>query len=275
MCWKQRARRLNGRFVMLVGMAMLMAAVWQSGAQAGAQCTQMVASGNPDYPPYLWRDPVNPDRLIGANADLLKRLGHEIGVDISVIYGGPWSRVQEDARTGEIDLIAGAFFTLPRLDYMDYVYPAFQGTRSVIWVRDDFRLEYSQWTDLQGLEGATVINNSFGQDFDSFAKQHLTLRQVPTLEQSLKMLSLGRADYVVYEEYPAQAYMTRYNIEGIHSLEPPVSSEELYLTLSHKSKCNTPEMRGKLSKALYELVQRDTMKDLIRTNLQRWGVQTN
>ncbi|WP_165679102.1 substrate-binding periplasmic protein, partial [Metapseudomonas otitidis] len=94
-------------------------------ALAAKKCEHLVATGNPEYPPYLWRDPHNPKLLIGANADLLHRIGDEIGVKIDVLYTGPWSRAQDEVRTGRIDLIAGAFLTLPRLETMDYIHPAF------------------------------------------------------------------------------------------------------------------------------------------------------
>ena len=41
-------------------------------ANAAGKCERLVATGNPEYPPYLWRDPQNPKQLIGANADLTK-----------------------------------------------------------------------------------------------------------------------------------------------------------------------------------------------------------
>lgn len=59
-------------------------------AVAGAQeaCQRLTATGNPEYPPYLWRDPHDPHQLIGANADLLKYLGKQLGLEIEVVYGG-------------------------------------------------------------------------------------------------------------------------------------------------------------------------------------------
>ena len=38
---------------------------------AAGKCERLIASGNPDQPPYLWRDPQHPQQLIGASADLL------------------------------------------------------------------------------------------------------------------------------------------------------------------------------------------------------------
>lgn len=233
-------------------------------------CKQLVATGNPEYPPYLWRDAIDVNRLIGANADLMQMVSKEIGIPINVRYAGSWARVQEEAKLGRIDLVAGAFFTLERLDYMDYVYPSFRETRSVVWERLAAPIKYQRWADLQGLSGVTVINNSFGEDFDRFAKTSLKIAAVPSLEQALKMLQLGRVDYLVYEDSPAMAYIAKLGIDGLTPLATSVSNESLYLTLAHKSPCNTSELRAALAKAMYKLTRQNVMKKMLDTNIQLW-----
>lgn len=43
----------------------LLAALFVPGlAAAAGSCERLVATGNPEYPPYLWRDPQDPKRLI-------------------------------------------------------------------------------------------------------------------------------------------------------------------------------------------------------------------
>jgi polar amino acid transport system substrate-binding protein len=101
-------------------------------AVAAGKCERLVATGNPEYPPYLWRDPQNPQQLIGANADLLQHLANELGVAVEIIHTGPWSSAQDEVRTGRVDLMVGAFLTLPSLEVMDYVHPAFFHTPSVV-----------------------------------------------------------------------------------------------------------------------------------------------
>ena len=248
-----------------------------SGGPAAAQgCTQLTASGNPEYPPYLWRDPDNEARLIGANAELMQWLSKEIGVPVDVQYSGPWGRVQEETRLGHLDLIAGAFFTLPRTEYMDYFHPAFHETRSVIWTRgDNNALKFRRWSDLVGRQGVTVINNSFGEEFDRYAKDKLRINQVPSLEQAIQIVQNSRADYLVYEESPGQAFLARRNIADVKMLGEPVARENLYLTMSHRSACNTPEMRGRIARALYKLSRDKTaMAGFVERALQLWRKQT-
>ncbi|MDO9618885.1 MAG: transporter substrate-binding domain-containing protein [Pseudomonas sp.] len=258
------------RLVLLLFAALLMPAF----AVAAGKCERLVATGNPEYPPYLWRDPQNPQQLIGANADLLQHLAKELGVVVDIIYTGPWSRAQDEVRTGRVDLIAGAFLTLPRLGVMDYVHPAFYFTPSVVWVHRGAEFPYAGWDDLRNRTGDTLVNNSFGQAFDAYAKGNLTLEGVASLTQAFQKLLLGRTDYVLYERYPGQALADSLGMQGdLLVLDPPISSEGLYLTLSHNSACNDAWLRGMLAKKMNEAIASGLPDDLLQRNLQRWKDQ--
>ena len=248
--------------------------LWLGHAAAQApSCKGLVATGNPEYSPYLWRDPSDDTRLIGANADLMQLLSKEIGLPIEVKYLGSWARVQEQAKSGRVDLIAGAFFTLPRLEYMDYFYPAFRGTRTVIWTPAKNSFPYKAWSDLKGRKGLTVLNNSFGEGFDRYAKEFLQIDEVSQLEQAFRMLGVGRAQYIVYEEDPGLALAAKLGYTELKTSAVAVSNEGLHLTLSHLSPCNTGELRGRIAKALHKLTKDNVMKQLVETNIQRWRQQ--
>jgi len=253
----------------------LLATVLLSGPLfAAGKCERLVATGNPEYPPYLWRDPQSPQHLIGANADLLTLIGEQLGVKIEILYTGPWSRAQDEVRTGRVDLLAGAALTLPRLEYMDYVHPAFFSSPSVVWVRKDQGFPYSGWEDLRGRTGGTLVHNSFGQQFDAFAKANLNLEEAPSLLQAFQKLLLGRSDYVLHERYPGMALAgTQGMLESLETLEPPISSEGLYLTLAHDSACNDPWLRGQLAKKMTELTAAGLPETLLQRNLERWKAQ--
>lgn len=258
------------RSFLLLFAALLMPAL----AVAAGKCERLVATGNPEYPPYLWRDPQNPQQLIGANADLLQHLAKELGVVVDIIYTGPWSRAQDEVRTGRVDLIAGAFLTLPRLEVMDYVHPAFYFTPSVVWVHRGAEFPYAGWDDLRNRTGDTLVNNSFGQAFDTYANSNLTLEGVSSLTQAFQKLLLGRTDYVLYERYPGQALADSLGMQDdLLVLDPPISSEGLYLTLSHNSACNDAWLRGMLAKKMNEAITSGLPDALLQRNLQRWKDQ--
>lgn len=256
-----------------LGLALLAAGALSASAQAQTPCKTLVASGNPQYPPYLWRDPDNDTRLVGAIAELAEWLGNEMGVSIELRYVGNWARVQEETRAGRVDMITGAFFTLPRTEYMDYALLPFRETRSVIIQREGSTFPFQRWEDLISRKGLTVINNSFGQAFDRFANESLSLGKVSSLDQALQMLDRGRADYLVYEDSPAEAYIARLGLRNLRLMPTPVAQEQLYVTVSHRSSCNTPELRGALTRAMFKLRQNKLMNGFVERGVQLWKEQ--
>ncbi|MDF3932053.1 substrate-binding periplasmic protein [Pseudomonas citronellolis] len=261
-------RRRGSLLLMLGGLLTL-----DAGA-ASNQCSLLVATGNPEYPPFLWRDPQHPDRLIGASAELLEQLGKAMGLSIRVRYTGSWARAQEEARLGRVDLIAGAFLTPEREQLMDYIRPAFLTTDNVVWVHKGDAFPYRRWDDLRGHKGGTLVNNSFGAAFDDYARQNLALEEVPSVAQAFQKLALGRTDYVLYERFPGLASASSLGLQQrLQALEPPVSSEGLFLTLAHASPCYGPELRGQLQEKMTELIAAGVPQRLLQSNLQRWQAQ--
>ncbi|TNC82205.1 MAG: ABC transporter substrate-binding protein [Oleiphilus sp.] len=234
-------------------------------------CSRLVATGNPEYPPYLFRQSIENNNLVGANTEIFQKIAKQLDIDIEVIYTGPWSRAQKEVREGRIDLIAGAFFTVPRAQYMDYIYPAFLTTQSVVWNSIKKPIQFERREDLIGKKGVTVIHNSFGQEFDSFAKEKLDIDTVPSLEQAFTRLDRGRADYLLYERSPALAYTSIWGIDDQHQVAgPAISAEGLYLTISHKSECNTGELRGRLTQAVREIVESGQAEKALKDGLETW-----
>lgn len=243
-------------------------------ASAADECVHLTATGNPEYPPYLWRDPQDPQHLIGANADLLQHLAEELGLQLEITYAGPWARAQEEVRMGRIDLLAGYFFTRARETEVDFIQPAFLHTPSVVWVRSDSPIAYQSWDDLRGLKGGVLVNNSHGERFDEFARTNLNLEAVPGARQAFEKLLHKRSDYVVFERFPGMALVQVLGIDTqVQSLEPPISSEGLYLAISQDSPCNQPPLRARLAAKMEQILASDLPQRLVTENLQRWKAQ--
>lgn len=152
---------------------------------------------------------------------------------------------------------------------MNYVHPPFLSTNSVVWQHREKSFNYREKQDLVGKLGVTVIHNSFGQEFDDFSSKQLNIEYVPSLKQAFGMLSLKRVDYVLYEKNPGIFYASQMGVsDNIMPLSPPVSSEGLYLTLSHKSKCNTPALRNALAKVIREMVDDGYMDKALKLGFE-------
>ncbi|MFT2111071.1 substrate-binding periplasmic protein [Marinomonas sp. 2405UD68-3] len=240
-------------------------------AETGASCTSMTATGNSEYPPFLWIEGENSNDLLGANRLIIDEISRRLGIPIKLMHTGPWSRAQLEVKSGRVDLMAGAFYTNARSDYMDYLWPAFLRTSSVVWKRTGQKLKYKKKEDLIDKRGVTVINNSFGQKFDDFAEKNLDIIFVSGLEQAFKMLIARRVDYAIYEKSPGIAYLNLLDMSADVVSLSPISSEGLYLTLSKGSSCNTPLMRQNLNNVLKEM-SRDGFNDkALEQSLVDWN----
>jgi len=64
-------------------------------------------------------------------------------------------------------------------------------------------------------------------------------------------------------------------ISGLRTVSPSLSNESLYFTMSHKSPCNSGDMRGRLSRAIYQLHKQATMNKLVESNIPLWRQQSS
>ena len=102
-------------------------------APAWAQCTRVVFSANPDYPPYHWAEG---DRIVGASVALTGRILDELGVAWQARFVGPWPRVLKSAEFGEIDLVVSLKPTPEREAYLEFTRnPSFPNPMAVFVAR--------------------------------------------------------------------------------------------------------------------------------------------
>ncbi|MGB8975181.1 MAG: amino acid ABC transporter substrate-binding protein, partial [Pseudomonas capeferrum] len=74
--------------------------------------------------------------------------------------------------------------------------------------------------------------------------------------------------------YPGMALAQTLGMQdSLQVLDPPVSSEGLYLALSHQSPCNQPQLREDLAREMKAIVSGALPEQLLRQNLERWHQQ--
>ena len=240
-------------------------------ANSSARCDHLTATGNSEYPPFLWRKNLETNHLLGTNSLIMKEISQRLGKPIRLKHTGPWSRAQREVNSGRIDLMAGGFYTKQRSQHMDYIKPAFLETQSVVWTNTQKPFNYQNEHSLKGKLGATVINNSFGQTFDQFALKHLNIATVASIEQAFKMLLNQRVDYVLYEESPGEAYIQQiWNYFPFQVQQPAISSEGLYLAFSRNSPCNNPALRNRLTDIMKSLTQEGFFEQIKLKGSAQW-----
>jgi polar amino acid transport system substrate-binding protein len=204
-------------------------------AFAADACTKIVATGHPQYPAIAYKDG---DNIAGAAPMLVEAIAKTLKVPLESKYMGSWADAQAAARDGKADMIFGVYYNDERATYLDYVKPAFMYDEVVVFVAKDKPFAYKDENDLIGKKGATNKGESYGNDFDAFIKDKLTVARTDGIEAAFKDLLDGKADYVIAGYYSGLAEAAKEGIKDkVEPLSPAILEAEMFVAFSKKSPC--------------------------------------
>ncbi len=218
----------------------------------------LTASGHPQYPPIMWKEKNN---IVGVGPELVNLLFKDLKVTVKTPYKGGWDKVQEEAKQGKIDVLVGIYMTEERKKYFEYSNP-FAKDPVVIFVAKGKAFKYAKWDDLAGKKGTTTVGDSFGQAFDKFITEKLTVTRSAKVEENFAKLTGGQADYFIYAMYSGLFESERLGIaDKVEFLPVNASVENFYIGISKKS----PYVKylPQINKKLDELIMNGTVDKLI------------
>ncbi|ACO77735.1 extracellular solute-binding protein [Azotobacter vinelandii CA] len=251
----------------------LLAGLLSPVAGATGACERLVATGDPEQPPYLWLDPQTPGQMIGASADLLELLAKTLDLKIDLIRSGSRPAAEQHVASGRIDLLLGSFPGGARRESLDFIEPALFVQSVVAWVRRERVFPYGGWSDLYAHQGVIQAGDRFTRGFDPLSATSLPLKEAPTLNEALRMLRRGEVAYLLGERQVVQAAAESLGMLAEVQPLPPLLSEGLYLAVGRDSACNTPELRARLAAGLTELNAAGLAGNLLQRNAARWLAQ--
>ncbi|HBA36665.1 TPA: hypothetical protein DCZ15_02200 [Candidatus Falkowbacteria bacterium] len=191
-----------------------------------------IISGHPEWPPIMYQAG---DKIVGAGPEIISRVLAELGLITDFKYVGSWDVAQAKTRSGEVDFLVAAYKTTERETYMDYSIP-YTVDPIVLVVKKGKAFSYEVWSDLIGKKGVVTVGDSYGQQFDTYILENLTVQVVGTAEEAVGLLETEQADYFVYALYSAEKLMAEQQlVDRVEILPEYVSTENFYLTVSKKS----------------------------------------
>lgn len=233
---------------------------------ARATCERVVVSANPDYPPYHW---VEGDRLVGASVALTGRILDELGVPWEARPVGPWPRVLKSAEYGQIDLIVGLKPTPEREAYLVFSRAPLFPNPMAVFAAKSRKLRFDAPKDLVGLRGGRTAGDRFGEAFDRYAAQQLSLEDADSLAVNFQKLAAGRVDYVVTGLYTGRAQLAAAGLsERIVPLPKPVNEGSIHNGFSRRSPCAS--LLEAMDAKLAEARRSGLAHRLLEEALQRW-----
>lgn len=195
--------------------------------------TTVRATGHPNWPPFSWQQG---DKIIGIGAELTELIFKELGLPVACTARGNWKRAQSQVEHGEVDILVGAYKTAERVRVMAYPAQPYIEDANVLWVARGKAFPFRRWSDLIGKTGTAMLGESYGEAFDQYIKDKLTVEWVSTPSQSLGKLELGRADYYPFSLYAGQIQVRQLGFEGkIENMPEVISTEGTYIAVSRKS----------------------------------------
>ncbi len=241
---------------------------WQAPAQVAppVPCQRVVVSVDPEFPPFGWYDGKS---LRGASIDIVSAALRQIKLPFEVRYSGPFLRLLEAARNGEVDIIAELKDTPERRAFLAFAPTPIFANQSSVFVQATRSIGYSSWRDLIALKGGVTLGTRFGGDFDTVVATQLKTETAPGIAENFLKLQAGRIVYFLSPYYPAMSHLYGAGqIKNFIALKPPAFEAQNYVGWSLKSPC-----LGRLSEldaSLRMMVQNGEIRRMLDQSFEDW-----
>jgi len=193
---------------------------------------RMIVSGHPAYPPIMWQ---KKNSIKGVGANIVATFCKELNIPYKIKYVGPWERVQQDAKSGKIDLILGIYKNPQREKYLSYTIPYITDPTSIATLKNKL-FKYNKKEDLIAQKGITMHGDSFGEELDNFIKEKLNIKRAYTSKAIFKNLENGRVDYIIWGYYPILTNANKLNYHNKIKIFPtPIITENMYMAFAKNS----------------------------------------
>lgn len=157
-------------------------------------CEKLIVSANADNAPISFD---NQGDLMGIGFDLFGRLIADLNTPIEITRPYPWKRVLRNSKYGDVDIIIGVQKSAERMQYLDFVEPAFTSTAHTVFFKKDKKNVIKSKEDLKRFREGITLGSTLDEKFTNFMMTHLTLDRVATVEQNYLKLMAGRVDYFI------------------------------------------------------------------------------
>ena len=200
-----------------------------------ASCNVISVAGAEQWRPFAYTELNGKLHARGIAHDTINLIANDLGLTVDTQVGLPWKRIEAKLDAGELDLLAGHYWTQERSDRWLVTRSIAQETVHVV-VRKDRDFMFQSLGDLKKKSGVVPRGISLGKDFDEIRKtMHVT--EVRGHEQMYDLLRLDRVDFAVSPLFAAQQQLKHPDNEQLKVLERPINRYDVHLSLSPKSNC--------------------------------------
>ncbi|MEW6236530.1 MAG: transporter substrate-binding domain-containing protein [Candidatus Omnitrophota bacterium] len=181
---------------------------------------RLQVQGDFNFPPYEFLD--DKGEPTGFNIDLIREVAEVMNLDVE-IHLGSWNSVREALEKGEIDILAGMFYSPQRDKTVDFSIPHTIVTHAIFIRKDSPPIRTEQ--ELNGKE--IVVQR--GDIMHDYALEMGFADRLTALESpgdALKQLASGKYDCALVAKFQGLHLAKQYRIKNIVTVGPPLCSRE-------------------------------------------------
>jgi len=230
------------------------------------ECKRLKVSGAYNWLPVAYKHPET-NEPVGIAYDVVRIIGKELNIPVEINIKLPWGRAISYLKDGRLDIIAGDYWNEEDSRYYQYSIP-FMKNELRAFVLKGKEFTFNRLEDLIGRKGARPLNANYGKEFEAFAEKYLVFFEVGTTRQFLRMLEVGRTDYIMLDHWDGLLNAAQHGMEDkIIALPYAVNTHDVYLTISRKSPCIN--IVSEINKILKFLIDDGTIEQLTNNYLKR------
>jgi polar amino acid transport system substrate-binding protein len=222
-----------------------------------------ISSGTNDWLPVAYKNSKT-QKDEGIAYDIVKNVAQKLSIPLEIHYL-PWGRMLLHLDKGKLDMSIAIYWNKERDKKYLYSIPYF-ANEARVFVKKGNEFSFRRLEDLIGRKGAIPDEGSFGEEFDSFARQHqLELHKahgITTKEQMVGMLLRDRIEYFIQDYLDSMMYLkSAGQLDSIALLEHPIGKTNVHFAFSRKSACS--QLIPEINTILEKLKKDGTVKKIV------------
>lgn len=204
-------------------------------ASATDTCQTLTATGGPSFAPAAW---VRDGQVIGYMPEMVRTIGHSLGLNVEILTSGQWKRVLANVEGGQIDLVMGLLKNAERLDKFDYTISVAKEPVVVAALKNT-RLSFNgEWSSLKPYRGSKILGVQFGTRLNEFLANELDIFVTPNYVSLFRQMNHSRIDYVIASRFALEFNASDVGIlKDLAIYDPPLSEDDIYMAFSKRSQC--------------------------------------
>ncbi len=200
-----------------------------------SECQSIKVNGPSGWEPVSYRGADG--QLSGMAVEVANRVFSQLRVELKFGPKLPWKRQLYQLENGTIDLIIAAYFNDDRDKRFVYSEP-YHIEKISIFVHRDRVFEFQNLDNLKGKIGLRPLGGTYGNHFDKFAKDNLSIREYSDAGSNIHRIYQGHEDYVILALLDGLISAKKYgHYSKVIPLPKEVAKLPIHFLLSKKSPC--------------------------------------